>query len=104
MAYKDKRTPEAENDRAKAYYANLREKVLDGYGGYCNCCGESERVFLAIDHTKGGGTAARKKEGYNYYRMYREIIRDGFPDTYQLLCHNCNFAKWRLGRCPHELQ
>lgn len=33
------------------------------------------------------------------------IIRNDFPDGFQVLCHNCNFAKGKKGNnnmCPHE--
>jgi hypothetical protein len=70
----------------------------------CNCCGESfDIVFLALDHIQG-----RKKMGHRPthtgIKIYREIIKNNFPDGFQVLCHNCNFAKFQLGVCPHKKQ
>jgi hypothetical protein len=36
--------------------------------------------------------------------MIRDAEKDGFdPTKYRLLCLNCNHAKGRYGRCPHEV-
>src|SRR5258706_14541763 len=37
-----------------------RERGLDAYGGKCECCGETRREFLTIDHIHGGGQRHRK--------------------------------------------
>jgi hypothetical protein len=34
--------------------------------------------------------------------LYRWLVKNNFPKEFQILCHNCNFAKFRLGTCPHE--
>lgn len=74
--------------------------MIEHYGGACACCGEAEYAFLALDHENGGGSAHRKEVGSGS-RMVDWIISHGFPEIFQVLCHNCNNAKsW--GRCPHE--
>lgn len=89
----------------KAYYANRarneRSQVLDAYGGKCRCCGETEPVFLAIDHVDNDGNVERR-QGLRAGNLCRKIIKEGFPPKYQVLCHNCNAAKSILGICPHE--
>ena len=80
----------------------LRMEVLKVYGGVCQCCGESEIKFLAIDHINGGGNKHNiqlKKRGINFYRWLR---KNNFPKGFQVLCHNCNMAKGFYGRCPHK--
>jgi hypothetical protein len=34
-------------------------------------------------------------------RFYRWLITNNFPDDFQILCHNCNYAKSH-GGCPHK--
>ena len=78
-----------------------RALILAGYGCRCACCGETKPEFLAIDHVHGGGRQERLKIGWN--GMYNKIIKENFPDDYQVLCHNCNFAKHATGgNCPHS--
>ncbi len=67
----------------------------------CNCCSENEYQFLTIDHINGNGSRERrsiKRYGSNFYRW---LIDNGFPEGYQILCMNCNFAKGKYGVCPH---
>jgi len=75
-----------------------RKLVIDTYGGRCNCCGENEFKFLAIDHVNGGG----QKEGAFGPFLVRRVIVEGFPERFQILCHNCNHAKGIYGTCPHK--
>lgn len=67
----------------------------------CTCCGETIVHFLGIDHLNGGGRAHRKEVGSGF-GFYRWLRRNGFPEGFQTLCHNCNQAKWAYKVCPHE--
>ena len=78
--------------------------VLIYYGGNppkCSCCGESTYQFLSIDHIKGGGNKHRK--AVKAQNLYWWIIKNNFPEGFQILCHNCNLAKGFYGRCPHDM-
>ena len=75
-------------------------KVFDHYGRVCKCCGEREPEFLQIDHKNNDGAQHRKEVNAN--RLYRWLCTHGFPDTFQTLCSNCNWAKRNDGICPHE--
>jgi hypothetical protein len=86
----------SQNARYKA-----RRAVLDHYGQQCACCGESQEEFLVVDHVDGGGTAHRREIPSS--RIYFWLKNNGFPPGFQILCHNCNYAKFRYGRCPHEV-
>ena len=77
-----------------------RDTVLAHYGGHCACCGETEREFLALDHIDGGGSKHRAEVGGGAH-MVDWIIREGFPDGFRVLCHNCNQAIGYYGECPH---
>lgn len=88
-----------ERQKATLHRKRLRADVLGAYGGACSCCGETELVFLTLDHLQGGGTQHRRSlPGYGVYRWARQ---QGYPaGLFQVLCHNCNWAKYR-GGCPH---
>jgi hypothetical protein len=76
-----------------------RARIIEAYGGRCACCGLANRDLLAIDHVNGDGAEHRRERGPSWYA---DVIRRGFPAEFRVLCHNCNFASGRYGRCPHE--
>ena len=76
----------------------LRTKTIAKLGGKCNCCGETEPRFLALDHINNDGASERRKHKNLTALIYRGE-RDG---SIQLLCHNCNAAKGFYGKCPHQ--
>lgn len=77
-------------------------KVIAGYGGKCECCGEARFEFLTIEHRGGSGTARRRSGEDVGAGFLARLIREGFPATYGLLCMNCNLALGRFGHCPHR--
>jgi hypothetical protein len=97
---------------AKMYLA-LRDRVYAGYGGYrCVCCGETEPMFLTIDHVEGDGAEHRAQlspkddgrlGGGKGLVLYRWLVRHRFPAGFQILCYNCNTGRFRNGGiCPHK--
>lgn len=90
------------NDYHINFGKRKRQQVLDAYGGKCVCCNENNPAFLAIDHINNDGSLDRNK-GIRSQQLIIKIIRENFPDKYQILCHNCNTAKhfWP-GGCPHQ--
>lgn len=94
------------NRQAKA---RLKVQTFEAYGGCsCACCGETGIDFLTIDHIGGGGNrhrqelfGGRRGSGYDFYGWLK---KQGYPPGYQVLCFNCNFAKWKLGECPHQVE
>lgn len=91
---------------AKRRNDRLKASTFERYGGSrCVCCGVEDLVFLTIDHVNGGGTKHRKTSklggGAKFYRWLR---LQGYPAGYQVLCFNCNFARHKLGVCPHQQQ
>jgi hypothetical protein len=84
----------------KEYSWGLRLQVFAGYGGCCNCCGEIEPLFLSLDHVTGDGGDHRAQRG-NGVLVLLDVIKEGFPDRYQVLCYNCHMAKDFHGGCPH---
>lgn len=101
----DKGTKNKLAKQSKICRDKLRLDVLSHYGNNgeikCACCSESHIEFLAIDHVGGSGNKHRRHVGCWGTSFYYWLRRHGYPDGYQILCHNCNFAKsW--GGCPHE--
>lgn len=59
---------------------------------------------LTIDHIFEDGKAHREELGTRHtIALYQWLINNDFPDTFQVLCMNCNFAKYlNGGLCPHQ--
>lgn len=89
----------------KTYREKLRLEVLIHYGGNppkCACCGEPHLEFLSIDYIHGDGRKHRRKIGNSSISLYRWLIKNNFPEGFQVLCMNCNCAKAWYGICPHK--
>lgn len=82
--------------------ARLRGEMFAAYGERCACCGESERIFLDLDHVRNNGAAHRRELG-NQAQVMLALRAAGWPkDDFQILCCNCNQGKARNGGvCPH---
>jgi len=68
----------------------------------CNCCGETIMEFLAVDHVKGRKHLPENEKNLKSKTLLPFLIKNNFPEDYQILCHNCNNAKAFYGKCPHE--
>jgi len=92
------------NQRQRKYLVRLRMKVLNHYSTplpKCACCGESILEFLTIDHINNDGAKHRKKIGGSH-SIYRWLVKNNFPEGFQVLCLNCNCGKQMSGGvCPH---
>lgn len=88
----------------RQWHAMVKDAVFQAYGGYrCACCGVTDPVFLAIDHIAGDGSDDRRRlRTKGGMGQYWELKKRGFPPGYQVLCHNCNWAKDH-GGCPHAI-
>jgi len=75
-----------------SYYTN--EKMC------CQCCNESMLEFLSIDHIIP--IAQTKEKRMHGIQLYNSIIKNNFPNKYQILCFNCNFGKKHHEECPHK--
>lgn len=78
-----------------------RKRVFDHYGRICGCCGAEED--LSIDHINGDGAEHREQltgdRRRGSYRFYLWLIRNGYPEGFQVLCRRCNHSKAKTGRC-----
>lgn len=95
---------EAINAQNKVKRKKIRLLVLEYYGSKCACCQESIEQFLTIDHIKNNGADHRRKVGIRGdNNIYKWLIKNNFPEDFQVLCYNCNCAKHHSGNgeCPH---
>lgn len=93
------------NKQATENVNRLKDIVYSHYGKKCNCCGETNLLFLTIDHIENDGYKEKTKSGNRRSGtpMYTLIVKNGFPESYQILCMNCNLGKARNGGvCPHK--
>ena len=95
-----RRWAQANPEQIRAKEQRLRDRVLDHYGRACACCGATEN--LTVDHVTGGGSAHRMelfRRDMGGVPFYRWLVRNGFPDGFQILCLPCNSSKGTGGRC-----
>lgn len=79
----------------------MKKKIVEAYGGKCECCGITDHEFLTIDHIYRDGKEDRKKYGAGA-AFYKVLERMGYPkDRYRLLCMNCNYVQRYGDPCPH---
>lgn len=90
------------NESRRRRMEKLWEGVLSAYTRFCACCGETNRMFLTVDHMNGGGAAHRKQSGGSD-GVLRWLRDHGYPAGFQILCFNCNCGRARNGDvCPHQ--
>jgi hypothetical protein len=92
--------------KLKEYQRKSNKKMMreffEMYGNKCACCGETDYIFLTMDHVQNDGNKRRHGYGANNLTEYRIAIKEYRPDVYQILCYNCNHAKHlNGGACPH---
>lgn len=94
------------SDRHKLYRRKLKLEVLTKYANghpRCACCFVAEISFLCIDHKLGNGNKHRASiKCGGGHKFYNWLKKEEYPEGYQVLCFNCNSAKWILGECPHK--
>ena len=112
--YRDSDPDKVRRQRRQSYHKNrdknlekqraIREDALNAYGHRCVCCGESRAEFLAFDHIEGNGGKMRRdgihpRSGKSFYQW---LEKNGHPNAFRILCHNCNMAIGFYGYCPHN--
>lgn len=68
----------------------------------CECCNETEIEFLTVNHINGGGQKHRNQLKSRGTDLYTFLKGNNFPEGYNILCLNCNFAEGHAGICPHR--
>jgi hypothetical protein len=97
------RNRERRRQTSRARDQCVRDETLQRYGAVCQCCGETQRQFLTLDHINGGGNTHRRSlfngKTIGGIAFYRRLRAQGYPDGFQVLCWNCNMARAHYGTC-----
>ncbi len=99
-----------ENADERARNKCTKAAVFAAYGGFtCKCCGESEPLFMTIDHINNDGAHFRKTVLGRFnaagVATYQWIVKNDFPSGFQVLCMNCQWGKrMNKGVCPHRVR
>lgn len=81
----------------------LKQTIINAYGGKCECCGEEAIEFLTIDHINGDGASHRRLlRTKQSKKLYEDLISRKFPSGLRVLCFNCNTSLGFYGYCPHH--
>lgn len=81
-------------ESSRRYRKSLRKKMLDHYGHRCNWCWEDDEMALVIDHVNNDGHLDKKKlKCHGGSPVWVQVVKEGFPDRFQVLCASCNTAK-----------
>lgn len=99
--------PEKRHKTALSYYYRLQNEAILAYGGYVCCwCGIDEPFVLAIDHVNNDGKEHRRLIGsVGGHKFYKWLRDNNYPKGFQVLCMNCNHAKYRNGgKLPESLK
>lgn len=84
------------------YKRLLQEIIFCKLNPLCNCCGETNRFFLQIDHIHNDGYLDKKDKSISSAIVYYEKVIKNIQN-FQILCANCNFGKLvNEGVCPHK--
>lgn len=93
--------PEVVQQRARERRARIFQEMVEAYGGKCSCCGESNPMFLTVEHVGGRTTGAELR---NTYKELVRLKKAGWPSSCTCLCYNCNCGSARNGGvCPHQM-
>ncbi len=78
----------------KRWQDKTRAEAIENYGGECVRCGIDDPRLLCFDHVNDDGAQMRRDKvhprGASFYVW---LIKHNCPDTFQLLCWNCNALK-----------
>lgn len=93
----------AQRKAMRKYFGGIRREMFEAYGSKCNCCGETHKEFLTLEHLNGTGAEHRKKVGGGWGAVM-DLRKRGWPkEGYTVLCMNCNFATRFNAICPHKI-
>jgi len=107
-----KKTKESRQEINKSFQRRYRDetkfKVLNNYSDgklSCKNCGIDVYSVLSLDHINNNGAEHKRRLSNTNSRkvsstvVYNDLIKNGFPPGYQVLCFNCNYHKEFMRRC-----
>jgi len=94
--------------RLRDYYKDIVFNHYSNSDIKCANCGIDAYSVLCLDHINNDGAEHKRrlnkqgKKSLGTADIYRDIIRNNFPDNFQVLCFNCNFHKEFMRRCDEQ--
>jgi hypothetical protein len=82
--------PDKHRSQSRAAKQKLRDLLFSMYGQVCALCSYADKRALTLDHVKRNGSAERKQLGER--GVYRKASTNYDPDSYRILCMNCQFV------------
>jgi hypothetical protein len=86
-----------ERERMRRLVERTHKLVIDHYSNgtmRCSACGIQDMRVLSIDHISGAGNKHRREINVSSgWKFGRWLIRENYPEGYQVLCMNCQFIK-----------
>ncbi len=82
-------------EKRREYRRKNRLKIINHYTNAsmsCINCGYSDVRALSIDHINNDGAEQRKIHGTGG-KFYYWLIKNDYPEGFQILCRNCNYIK-----------
>ena len=85
--------------RKKEYNLKRKINVMQHYSNKeipeCKLCGQKDIRYLSVDHINGFGEKHRQEINKSGIGFYNWLIKNNYPEGYQILCIACNMAKSR---------
>jgi hypothetical protein len=85
------------NQRRKKEKLDIKTEVMVHYSGQnppkCARCCTTAISRLTIDHINNDGAEMRNRYPYQKRHMLRWLMKNGYPEGYQVLCKRCNREK-----------
>ena len=73
--------------------------VLTNGEGTCRWCGQGDLDVLCVDHVNDNGRQHAEECGYRGGNsFYKWLIKNDYPEGFQILCYNCNSKKEAIRR------
>ena len=73
-------------------YHEMKNQIFNFYGRECGKYKEQLLESLVIDHVNNDAMSIRGSRK-STTEVMRFIVKNNFPDSFQILCQNCNFIK-----------
>lgn len=91
------------NACAKQRRKKLRSEILDLLGGKCVCCGETNKIYLQVDHLNKDGKQHRALCNNDTYTLFKDIKKNPSRFELRVLCASCHFAFTQGEQCQHPI-
>lgn len=91
--YQRTRHGEIRGLRRSSKYYEYKDMIIDHYTNGKNCCGWcgiTDKRVLDVDHINDDGKRQRAEVNNN---LTWWIVKNKFPEGFQILCRNCNWIK-----------